>query len=114
METFSQDWKECSFPEWFETFGERTLKSKVIPLSKDFIDFLRDDAFIVPESVVPKFKDTEELDESAVHVGNEEKYVNVLFLFFNEFHCVRINSQDFAKSKRLLTKPLSHLMDLVS
>lgn len=46
----------CSFDKWYPIFSKYTIKSKIIPLTQDFIDYLQQDSIILPSSIVTKIK----------------------------------------------------------
>lgn len=56
----------CSFSSWYPSFKRVTLRSRVIPLSKSFIDYLLEDRIVLPKGsgeVQPKTKESVEIDE---------------------------------------------------
>ncbi|KAJ1430228.1 D123-domain-containing protein [Ochromonadaceae sp. CCMP2298] len=46
----AHDISQCQFDKWYHLFPGKTFKSRVIPLSKEFIDYLGEDGVILPDS----------------------------------------------------------------
>jgi len=62
------DWKsvdatinpwEFSFPMWFEAFRSRTIQSTVIPLNKEFVEYLLEDGIDIPDEVYNLLPDSD-------------------------------------------------------
>lgn len=56
----------CSFSSWYPSFKRCTLRSRVIPLPKCFIDYLLEDRIVLPKGsgeVQPKPKESVESDD---------------------------------------------------
>lgn len=45
-----QDVLNCSFPNWYPTFAKHSLKSKILHLTDDVLEYLRSDEFYLPTS----------------------------------------------------------------
>ena len=43
-----QNVENCSFSNWYPTFKSLTIRSKIIKLPKEFIDYLNDDGVVLP------------------------------------------------------------------
>ncbi|XP_076447545.1 translation initiation factor eIF2 assembly protein-like isoform X1 [Babylonia areolata] len=44
-----EDVMRCSFSTWYETFEDVTLKSIILPIPKEFLDYLHADSVVLPE-----------------------------------------------------------------
>lgn len=44
-----QDVDNCSFDAWYPHFKAHTFKSKILPLSQDFVDYLNAEGIYLPE-----------------------------------------------------------------
>ena len=42
---------QCQFSNWYPMFERNTIKSRIIELSQDFIDYLKEDGVILPSSI---------------------------------------------------------------
>jgi hypothetical protein len=49
IHTTCQDIDNCSFNSWFQKFKSHTFKSKILPLSREFIDYLNAEGIYLPE-----------------------------------------------------------------
>lgn len=47
--TTCQDIDNCSFSHWYPRFKAHTFKSKIIPLTNEFVDYLNADGIYLPE-----------------------------------------------------------------
>ncbi|XP_064611501.1 translation initiation factor eIF2 assembly protein-like [Liolophura sinensis] len=45
-----EDVLKCSFSSWYPTFEDVTIKSRVLPLSSEFVEYLLADGIVLPES----------------------------------------------------------------
>lgn len=44
-----KDVDNCSFDSWYPKFKSHTFKSKILPLSQDFVDYLNAEGIYLPE-----------------------------------------------------------------
>jgi hypothetical protein len=47
---FLSEMLQCQLPSWYSSFEDCTIKSRVIPLSPDFVDYLLTDGIVLPQS----------------------------------------------------------------
>jgi hypothetical protein len=57
-----EDIDNCQFHVWYPLLQKNTIKSIIIPLNDDFIDYLKQDGIVVPKSVSDVL-DTNESDD---------------------------------------------------
>ncbi|CAG0925442.1 unnamed protein product, partial [Notodromas monacha] len=50
---YVHDVMACSFPQWYLDFHEITIPSVCLPLSADFVAYLREDGLILPKEAIP-------------------------------------------------------------
>ncbi|KAL1921832.1 uncharacterized protein VTP21DRAFT_10474 [Calcarisporiella thermophila] len=72
-----EDVLNCSFSSWYGKFRRITIKSKIIPLPEDFVEYLNADGVFVPQdnTMVSSLSDDEEIDnvESIADESDDEK-----------------------------------------
>lgn len=49
INTTCQDIDNCSFSHWYPKFKANTFKSKVLPLSSEFVEYLNAEGIYLPE-----------------------------------------------------------------
>jgi hypothetical protein len=49
INTTCRDIDNCSFNSWFPKFKSHTFKSKIVPLNREFIDYLNAEGIYLPE-----------------------------------------------------------------
>ena len=47
--TTSQDISNCALPSWYNQFRTMTFRTKILPLTSEFIDYLNADGIFLPE-----------------------------------------------------------------
>ncbi len=55
----------CSYPNWYSKYRTITLRSRIIPLTKQFLDYLRDDGLWLPDDAEHAYEETEWSTENA-------------------------------------------------
>ncbi|GAB0091055.1 Cell division cycle protein 123 homolog [Sergentomyia squamirostris] len=63
----------CSFPNWYENFEKITIKSYIIPIPANVLDYLRDDMIILPKECIP---DDEENNDDQEEDEEEEDVIS--------------------------------------
>lgn len=57
LPTTCQDIDNCSFSNWYPRFKSHTFKSKIIPLTDEFVDYLNAEGIYLPEDGYSKQKE---------------------------------------------------------
>ncbi|XP_055691843.1 cell division cycle protein 123 homolog [Lutzomyia longipalpis] len=63
----------CSFGNWYEKFEKITIKSFLLPIPNDILDYLRDDIIILPRECLPE---TEEEEEETIEEEEDSSTVS--------------------------------------
>lgn len=53
----------CQFHEWYDKFEKNTIKSRIVPLPKEFIDYLKEDNIMIPDTLATDPNSTEDEEE---------------------------------------------------
>ncbi|KAL0091295.1 cell division cycle protein [Phycomyces blakesleeanus] len=69
----AQEINNCSISSWYDNFLSVTLKTKIIPLSDSFIDYLKEDGIFLPDDGQPQSATIEEIDSDDETTFFEDK-----------------------------------------
>ena len=62
LQVTCQEKLNCSFDSWYKQFRKQTIKSRIIPINKTFIDYLKKDGLKLPPQIQNEMDNYYELD----------------------------------------------------
>jgi hypothetical protein len=64
----------CSYPKWHATYRSLTPKTRIVPLTPEFLEYLRADGIVLPadEQQITSLSDSESEDEGEAYSDDEE------------------------------------------
>ena len=91
----------CSYPKWHRTYRTLTPRTRIIPLSPEFMAYLRQDGIVLPsdEDVITTLSDSDDSDDDDDEVG--------LFKCFHLIHTPSaffISPRQAEKTNRIVRK----------
>ncbi|XP_001641838.2 cell division cycle protein 123 homolog [Nematostella vectensis] len=78
--------ENCNFSSWYPRFKNVTIRSKIIPLSKEFVDYLKTDGVVLPgkPSSLPRHEDDESDSEEWQNLEEDPEQATIEAPEFND------------------------------